>query len=70
MLTVSHSSDEFSYWHFPHCNVILPPLTKTDLPEQIPETDVPPSLKREIDSTLDEFGLSCAEGGIEVMQRS
>lgn len=41
-----------------------------DLPEQVPQTDVPASLQGEVDAAFDEFDFPFCEGGVEGRERA
>jgi len=67
-LTNPHSSNKLSQPHLPDLPVVLPFLLSTYLPQQVPKTEIPPPLKREVDASFHEVRLSSCERGVEGVQ--
>lgn len=65
-LTQPNSRCEIPYMNpripFP---ILVQIARQIDLPEQIPQTDIPPALQREVDAALDELGFALRKRGVE-----
>lgn len=69
-LTDAQRGNELSQPHLSDLPVILPFLFPTNLPQEIPKTEIPPPLKRKVDAAFHEVGLSSCECGVEGVQRA
>lgn len=67
-LTDPYRGNELSQPHLPDLPIVLPLLLPTYLPQQISKTEIPSSLKRKVDASFYEVGLSSCERGVEGVQ--